>query len=75
MERAYTVREIDDLRKVIYMRLTYGTSYIPNGASGTCAKQEDVEAVLRTHMIAGHTAQDLRDEDRNEHPYPSSHND
>lgn len=67
-ERAYTVRELDDLRSVVEMRYLYGTSNL-NQCSGMSRsyreeeKTKAVEEMVRTAMLAGHTAQDIRDAD------------
>lgn len=69
-ERSYTVKEIDDLRNVISDRWLFGTSNPDLHHSSRCYKEEErvhcVEDILRTHMIAGHVAQDLREADKNE---------
>lgn len=64
--RAYTVKELDDLRGTCLSRWLWG-SY--RGPVGDCvsrpyrAEERDraVEEMVRTHMLAGHTAQDLID--------------
>lgn len=64
---AYTVREIDELRKCCSRKLKYGAynewPYEPGQGLiySNPASQADIEEMVRTHMIAGHTAQDLLD--------------
>jgi hypothetical protein len=63
-ERAYTVRELDELREVVEHKWVWG-SYRPLPGvrqSRTYSPREKtkcVEELVRTHMIAGHTAEDL----------------
>lgn len=69
MERAYTVREVDELRQAVEHRWLYGTTRQSPGTTVSRVfkseeKEKCVEELLRTHMIAGHTAQDLYDADR-----------
>ena len=63
-EHAYTVKELDELRTCVYHRVLFGTcvfgskshcsrSFSPGEAEGVTEKR------LRTHMLAGHVAQDL----------------
>jgi hypothetical protein len=66
--RNYTVKELDDLRRVVEDRVLFGTSF--NDGKGRVSGQfragevrNEVEQLVRTHMIAGHTAQDLIDAD------------
>lgn len=67
-ERSYTVKEIDDLRSVCRCRFIFGTCVLvkSQGSHGYPAdvEQKAVEEIVRTHMIAGHVAQDLIDEDQ-----------
>ena len=65
-ERRYTVGEIDNLRAACEMRFFYGTtapredfsaSYDPN------EKNKAVEEMVRTYMLAGITADDIRKAD------------
>lgn len=65
IERAYTVSEIDALRRAIENKWLFGT-YAPNFARGMMShsynevdKVVSVEELVRTHMLAGHTADDL----------------
>jgi len=68
--RHYNVGEIDELRRACEMRWIYGTTNLalaPAGGSYDPAeKAPAVEAMVRTHMMAGHTAQDLYRQDHNE---------
>lgn len=63
-ERSYTVRELDALRRVVENKWLFGSyhlqqqggfsrSYMPD------EKTKAVEEMVRTHMLAGHTAADL----------------
>lgn len=61
--RAYTVPEIDDLRRVVENKWLFG-SYGGSGGGLSRPYQETdkvkaVEEMVRTHMLAGHTADDL----------------
>lgn len=69
-ERAYTVREVDELRRAIEHKWLFGTYSSPVkwlGVGGIVVspsyKERDkavaVEQMVRTHMQAGHTASDL----------------
>lgn len=68
MDRAYTVKELDALRNVCENRYLFGR-YSPLMSVGGCFsrtytetdKYACVEQMVRTHMMAGHTAQDLLD--------------
>ena len=72
MPRSYTVTELDDLRQCVRNKRWYG-SYrgpkVPEGWGGGMIvynpyQEVDlvkiIEEEVRTHMIAGHTADDLR---------------
>ena len=67
MSRAYTVKEIDALRRVIGEKLIWGRYRGPTGNFGMSGSYNQVELDkrveerIRTSMIAGHTAQDLLD--------------
>jgi hypothetical protein len=65
--RAYTVPEIDALRYACTLRWLYGTTNLPQVAFSRnyCdnEKYRGVEEMVRTHMIAGHTADDLKKAD------------
>ena len=68
-ERSYTVAEIDALRAACTERYVWGSSVpSPKGGVSRCfAKgevEEAVERLVRTHMMAGHTAEDLIAEDQ-----------
>jgi hypothetical protein len=63
-ERAYTVAEIDALRQAVETKWLFGTYSQGSGMrmSRQYMEQDKVKAVeeiLRTHMLAGHTAEDL----------------
>lgn len=68
-DRAYTVAEIDALRDACQNKWTWGVyslSDLPM-KGGMCGRgwrgsERDVavEAMVRTHMLAGHTAADLK---------------
>lgn len=68
--RAYTVRELDQLRNACRSRWLYGTTYFPPGYNGCSRSYKDsdcdaaVEQLARTHMIAGHTADDIYEADK-----------
>lgn len=66
-ERAYTVKEVDALRSACEDRYLFG-SCVPNADRVSVSYKESdmritVEGWVRTHMIAGHVAQDLIDVD------------
>lgn len=71
-ERSYTVHEVDDLRRAVDNKYLYG-SYTPTQNSGFSRSYRDdekarvVEELVRTAMLAGHTADDLY---ASEKPYP-----
>lgn len=64
-DRAYTVAEIDDLRQACERKWLYGCYRLPTGAGrgSRCYLEQEravaVEEMVRTHMVAGHTAEDL----------------
>lgn len=65
-ERAYTVEELDALRALIRNKLkngVYDINAIPTifrmNDTGRDYATSKVEELVRTHMLAGHTAQDL----------------
>lgn len=65
--RDYTAAEIDELRIAVANRVLWGRY---TGAVGWSAKEADpvvVELQVQTHMMAGHTAQSLVDEERAAH--------
>ena len=67
-ERTYTVKEIDDLRSVCETRYLYGSTVLNGGMRMSRGYRERdkvlaVEEMVRTHMVAGHTAQDIIDAD------------
>jgi len=65
-ERKYSVSEINELRRAVEYKWLFG-SYTPHfNEGGSCSrsyheeeKTKAVEEIVRTHMIAGHTAEDL----------------
>lgn len=63
MERAYTVSEIDALRQAVENKWLYGSYSLSGGGSSRsyyeAEKTRCVEELVRTHMLAGHTAEDL----------------
>lgn len=63
-ERSYTVSELDELRQAIELKWLYGWYSGPPGAGSSRSYKEDektacVEQMVRTSMLAGHTADDL----------------
>lgn len=65
-ERKYSVTELDDLRRACNNKYIWGR-YGNTGRGGLSRtyleveKTKCVEEMVRTHMIAGHTAKDLYD--------------
>jgi hypothetical protein len=83
-ERTYTVRELDALRNVVNHKWLWGR-YVPDfhsavnglGISRSYREEERVKAVeelVRTHMLAGHTAKDLCDSEQQPRPASGEHN-
>lgn len=74
-ERKYSVAELDDLRQTVENKYLFGTySLSRSGSSRSYREDEKVKAVeemVRTHMLAGHTAEDLRASDRHMWDRPS----
>ena len=67
-QRSYTVKELDDLRRAVEGRCLFGSSAWDGKARSSRQYsrgelEQEVEEKVRTHMLAGHTAQDLIDED------------
>lgn len=62
-ERAYTVAEIDALRRACENKWLFGTYGQVGNYHSRCytevEKTQCVEAIVRTQMLAGHTANDL----------------
>lgn len=62
-ERAYTVGEIDALRQAVEHKWLFGSYGQIGNCSSRCYSEPEktgcVEALVRTHMLAGHTAADL----------------
>lgn len=74
VERKYTVSEIDNLRKIIFNRLTRPiTRFIFSWKATTTETVPYIQTIypelsvvedqLRTHMLAGHTASDFKEVD------------
>lgn len=64
MDRKYSVLELDHLRQVVRSKFLFGSYRLPNGGGSSRSYREDemvrtVEEEVRTHMMAGHTAEDL----------------
>jgi len=63
MERAYTVKELDALRIACRNKWLFGFYNPSEDCMGRSYQQQDldrgVEERVRTHMLAGHTAEDL----------------
>lgn len=69
MSRAYTVEELDDLRWAVRERLQWGNANGPNLGPGESMmsysySEKGLEEQVRTHMLAGHTGDDLRKADK-----------
>jgi hypothetical protein len=67
-DRAYTVQEIDALRMCCRHKYLWGHYSGPRHDSLSRGYQESdmitaVEEMVRTHMLAGHTADDLKSAD------------
>ena len=64
----YSVEEIDKLRRVVTERWTWGsTESTSNRVSRSYSEPErtlEVEQIVRTHMLAGHYAEDILESDR-----------
>ena len=63
-DRAYTVAELDALRSAVERRWLFGTTAPLNTACfsrsyNEADKYAAVEQLVRTHMLAGHTAEDI----------------
>lgn len=63
-ERAYTVNEIERLRRAVENKWLFGSYNLPKSGMGSRSYKEDekskcVEELVRTWMIAGKTAEDL----------------
>jgi hypothetical protein len=64
-ERKYSVSEINELRRVVENMYLFGTYNLVSGGTMSRSFSESekniaVEQQVRTHMLAGHTADDLR---------------
>lgn len=74
MDRSYTVKEIDALRQACENRCLWGRYSGPvfdGFKNGVCSRAytedklaAEVEELVRTHMLAGHTVQDLIDSEK-----------
>ena len=67
-ERVYTVWELEALRQAVENKWLFG-SYTRNSAGFSRSFREPervfcVEQLVRTHMLAGHTAEDLYESER-----------
>ena len=67
-DRAYTVKEIDDLRGACEMRWLFGTTKIIRNILRGCSynqrdKDHGIEELVRTYMLAGLVAKDLYEAD------------
>ena len=63
-ERSYTVNELDALRHAVEQKWLFGSygqsdCFGPSRSWQGAEKEQAVEAIVRTHMLAGHTAEDL----------------
>jgi hypothetical protein len=63
-ERAYTVSEIEALRWAVENKWLFGSyNFSSSAMSSRCYSNDEktkcVEQIVRTHMLAGHTASDL----------------
>lgn len=65
-ERAYTVAEIEALRQAVETKWLFGSygqfrsgCFASSRTYQGAEKEQAVEAIVRTHMLAGHTAEDL----------------
>ena len=69
MMRGYTLSEIDDLRELCRMKVIWG-DFVPTNRNRTSASYREADVVvqaeemLRTYMMAGITADDIRKEAR-----------
>lgn len=61
-DRKYSVEEVNALRRVVESKYLFGSYHGRCGFSRAykdVEKDKTVEEMVRTHMIAGHTAEDL----------------
>jgi hypothetical protein len=68
-DKAYTVKEIDDLRRACETRWLFGSTIAVQSPQlsrsyGESEKTKCVEEIVRTYMLAGIIAEDLYNEDR-----------
>ena len=70
-ERKYTVQEIDELRSACKKRWLFGTTEDVSGEWSRTYQEDDmtkcVEELVRTYMLAGIIADDIRERDRKVH--------
>jgi len=78
-EKKYTVKEIRDLRNVCENIYLFGTSLFGGTRFSRVYKEVEkvvaVEQMVRTYILAGITAKDIRDEDEKELREQNSLND
>lgn len=69
-EKAYTVSQLDALRDAVENKWLWGSYNGPSGdgsfsrAYKPDEKQKAVEEMVRSHMLAGHSAEDLLESER-----------
>lgn len=70
MTRKYSVHEINELRQCLEHKYLFGWYFPPRGVGGVSKSYNEntmaavVESRLQTHMLAGHTAEDLMESER-----------
>jgi len=68
VEHKYTVAEIDALRIAVRLRVLWGSTVHQPNVFGRVYKEveliETIESHVRTHMLAGHVANDLYEADK-----------
>jgi hypothetical protein len=63
-ERKYSVGDLDALRRAVRDKWLWGSYHMTRESRASRSYREDemtkaVEEIVRTHMLAGHTAEDL----------------
>jgi hypothetical protein len=62
-EKRYSVSELDELRTAVEHKWLFGSYNFEGAGFSRSYKEEEkakaVEEMVRTHMLAGHTAEDL----------------